>query len=69
MADDLDYNNKLILAPMVRAGTLPFRLCALRHGADLVYGEEIIDKKIQKAEVRLCYPFLTKRANTKFTVT
>jgi len=51
MLDSADYANKLILAPMVRAGTLPFRLCALRHGADLVYGEEIIDKKIQRAEV------------------
>lgn len=50
---EVDYSNKLILAPMVRAGTLPFRLCALRHGADLVYGEEIIDKKIQRAERRV----------------
>ena len=31
---------------MVRVGTLPFRLLALRHGADLVYTEEIIDKKL-----------------------
>ena len=48
---DLDYSGKLILAPMVRAGTLPFRLCALNHGADLVYGEEIIDKRIMRAQV------------------
>ena len=49
---DLDYADKLILAPMVRVGTLPFRLCALRHGADLVYGEEIVDKKMARCEVR-----------------
>ncbi|XP_065915860.1 tRNA-dihydrouridine(20) synthase [NAD(P)+]-like [Dysidea avara] len=40
------YSNKLILAPMVRIGTLPMRLLALRYGADLVYCEEIIDHKI-----------------------
>lgn len=28
---------------MVRASLLPFRLLALRYGADLVYTEEIID--------------------------
>jgi tRNA-dihydrouridine synthase 2 len=41
---------KLCLAPMVRVGTLPFRLLALRHGADFVYTEEIIDKKLLGAE-------------------
>lgn len=30
------YRNKLILAPMVRIGTLPIRLLSLRYGADLV---------------------------------
>jgi len=40
------YKNKLILAPMVRIGTLPFRLLALEFGADLVYSEEIIDWKL-----------------------
>ena len=35
----LSYSNKLILAPMVRAGRLPMRLLALRYGADLVYSE------------------------------
>ena len=44
----LDYQGKVILAPMVRAGTLPLRLLALEHGADIVYGEEIIDRKIAK---------------------
>jgi tRNA-dihydrouridine synthase 2 len=42
----LDYRNKLILAPMVRVGTLPMRLLALEYGADIVYSEEIIDKSI-----------------------
>lgn len=44
----LDYANKIILAPMVRVGTLPMRLMALRHGADIVYTEEIIDWKLLK---------------------
>jgi len=35
----LDYINKLILAPMVRIGTLPLRLLALDYGADIVYCE------------------------------
>lgn len=35
-----------MLAPMVRVGTLPMRLLALRYGADIVYGEEIIDHKM-----------------------
>ena len=33
------FTNKVILAPMVRIGTLPTRLLALRYGADLVYSE------------------------------
>lgn len=41
---------KLCLAPMVRVGTLPFRLLAIRHGADYVYTEEIIDKKLLATE-------------------
>lgn len=40
------YRNKIILAPMVRIGTLPFRLLSLDYGADLVYTEEIIDWKL-----------------------
>ncbi len=42
----LNYVNKLILAPMVRIGTLPSRLLALHYGADLVYTEELIDFKM-----------------------
>ena len=36
---EVTYNNKIILAPMVRIGTLPMRLLALHYGADLVYCE------------------------------
>lgn len=46
MAKNLDYRGKIILAPMVRIGTLPTRLVALDYGADLVYTEEIIDLKM-----------------------
>lgn len=42
----LNYENKLILAPMVRIGTLPMRLLALEYGADIVYTEELIDWKL-----------------------
>ena len=45
----LDYNNKLILAPMVRIGTLPMRLLALDYGADIVYTEELIDRKLLRS--------------------
>ncbi|XP_072374384.1 galanin receptor type 1b isoform X2 [Scyliorhinus torazame] len=42
----LCYRNKVILAPMVRVGTLPMRLLALDYGADIVYCEELIDLKM-----------------------
>lgn len=45
----LDYRNKLIMAPMVRVGTLPMRLLALEMGADIVYTEELIDLKLIKS--------------------
>uniref|UniRef100_A0A182N126 Uncharacterized protein n=1 Tax=Anopheles dirus TaxID=7168 RepID=A0A182N126_9DIPT len=50
MKSTIDYRGKLILAPMVRVGTLPMRLLALEYGADLVYTEEIIDWKLLRAE-------------------
>jgi tRNA-dihydrouridine synthase 2 len=37
---------------MVRVGTLPLRLMALRYGADIVYSPEIIAKKL-KNTIRL----------------
>lgn len=46
----LNYVDKLILAPMVRMGTLPLRLLALRFGADIVYTEEIVDKKMVRTK-------------------
>ncbi|XP_073941684.1 dihydrouridine synthase 2 isoform X1 [Choristoneura fumiferana] len=49
----LSYENKLILAPMVRIGTLPMRLLALRYGADIVYTEELIDWKFLRSKRRI----------------
>lgn len=46
----VSYENQLILAPMVRIGTLPMRLLALRYGADLVYTEELIDWKFMRSK-------------------
>ncbi|XP_057328239.1 tRNA-dihydrouridine(20) synthase [NAD(P)+]-like [Microplitis mediator] len=45
----LTFDNKIILAPMVRAGTLPLRLLALDYGADIVYTEELIDFKLLRS--------------------
>ena len=39
-----------ILAPMVRIGTLPFRILCLEQGASLVYSEEIIDHKLMDCQ-------------------
>jgi tRNA-dihydrouridine synthase 2 len=44
------FKNGVFLAPMVRSGALPTRLCALAHGATLVWGPEMIDKAILHAE-------------------
>ncbi len=46
------YSDKIILAPMVKMNTLPFRLLSLDYGADTVYGEEIIDYKVLRSERR-----------------
>lgn len=43
---EIDYANKLVLAPMVRSGSLPMRLLALYYGAGLVWSPEIVDKAI-----------------------
>ncbi len=44
------YEKKKILAPMVRAGTLPLRVLSRVYGADMVYSEEIIDHAILQTE-------------------
>lgn len=49
----VDYRNKIVLAPMVRSGELPSRLCALAHGADLVWGPETVDRAIIGTERRI----------------
>ncbi|TPX65564.1 hypothetical protein SpCBS45565_g05060 [Spizellomyces sp. 'palustris'] len=46
----LDYRGKLVLAPMVRVGTLPMRLLALQYGADIVYSPETVDKRLIKSK-------------------
>ncbi|KAJ3139193.1 tRNA-dihydrouridine(20) synthase [NAD(P)+]-like [Geranomyces variabilis] len=46
----LDYRGKLILAPMVRVGTMPMRMLALKYGADLVYSPETVDKRLLKSK-------------------
>ena len=46
----MDYENKIILAPMVRVGTLPMRLLALEFGAEIVYTEELIDWKLMNCK-------------------
>jgi tRNA-dihydrouridine synthase 2 len=49
ITNKLNYDNKIILAPMVRVGTLPMRLLALDYGADIVCTEELIDWKFLKS--------------------
>lgn len=38
----------ICLAPMVRAGSLALRSQCLKYGADFVWTEEIVDKRIVK---------------------
>lgn len=46
----VEYGGKLALAPMVRSGEIPTRVMALRYGADLVWGPEIVDKKLVRSQ-------------------
>eukprot|EP01065_Artemidia_motanka_P036399 TRINITY_DN44326_c0_g1_i1.p1 TRINITY_DN44326_c0_g1~~TRINITY_DN44326_c0_g1_i1.p1 ORF type:complete len:399 (+),score=171.02 TRINITY_DN44326_c0_g1_i1:110-1306(+) len=43
-----DLRRRRVLAPMVRVNILPFRLLAAKHGAEVVYSEEIIAQKLAK---------------------
>ncbi|KAG5219702.1 tRNA-dihydrouridine(20) synthase [Salix suchowensis] len=49
-----DFKNGIFLAPMVRSGAfsdpVPTRLFALKHGATLVWGPEMVDRAILHAE-------------------
>lgn len=61
------YRDKIILAPMVRIGTLPMRLLSLSFGADLVYTEELVDVKLLKCERQIngnCDLILLNRLRT-----
>lgn len=40
------YADRVMLAPMVRENSLPFRLLCLKYGANLVFTEELIDYKL-----------------------
>ncbi|KDQ21904.1 hypothetical protein BOTBODRAFT_169084 [Botryobasidium botryosum FD-172 SS1] len=42
----VNFRDAVTLAPMVRSGTLPSRLLALKYGADLVWHPETVDKAI-----------------------
>jgi tRNA-dihydrouridine synthase 2 len=44
------YRGKVVLAPMVRVGTLPFRILAQNYGADIVYSEELIDHRLLRCQ-------------------
>ena len=45
--ETLNYGGgKVIMAPMVRVGTLPARIQALEYGADIVFCEEVIDHRL-----------------------
>ena len=44
------YINKICLAPMVRVSSCSFRVLSLKYGADLVWSEEIIDRRITRSK-------------------
>lgn len=43
---EINFRGVIVLAPMVRITTLPLRLLALAQGADLVWTEEMVAKKV-----------------------
>ena len=48
----LSYEDKVVLAPMVRVTSLPFRILAAQHGAEVLFSEELIAQKIVKTKRR-----------------
>ena len=44
------YINKICLAPMVRVSSTSYRVLSLNYGADLVWSEEIVDKRITRSK-------------------
>lgn len=44
------YFNKICLAPMVRVSSCSYRVLSLNYGADLVWSEEIVDKRITRSK-------------------
>lgn len=44
------FRDSIVLAPMVRSGTMPTRLLALNYGASLVWGPEIVDRAMLHAK-------------------
>lgn len=51
----VDYRKSVVLAPMVRSGELPSRLCALKYGADLVWGLYMIAAALLFEETQAVY--------------
>eukprot|EP00754_Rhynchopus_humris_P041799 Rhum_TRINITY_DN2533_c0_g1::Rhum_TRINITY_DN2533_c0_g1_i1::g.7470::m.7470/K05543/DUS2; tRNA-dihydrouridine synthase 2 len=47
------YSNKVVLAPMVRVTALPFRLMCAKHGAGVVFSEELVAQKLMKTQRRV----------------
>ncbi|KAG4306188.1 hypothetical protein PORY_000176 [Pneumocystis oryctolagi] len=58
----VDYHGKIVLAPMVRIGELPTRLLALKYGADLIWGPEVVDKALVHGGV--CKRVVNEKINT-----
>jgi tRNA-dihydrouridine synthase 2 len=49
----LDFNNKIILSPMVRVCNFAFRQLCLKYGADLVFSEKILDMRLINSDRRI----------------
>jgi len=55
----ISFRGVMVLGPMVRVSTLPLRLLALEQGADLVWTEEMVAKKVAP-----CARIVNLRLNT-----